>query len=78
MSKNLAIKQIVLKYLSELTPEETKQIIKEAQGKLEAGIVEPEKRGGAREVNLCSIQAESDFDEMMQIFKITHPLTEIY
>ena len=76
--KNSAIKQIVLRYLSEISHEETKQILLEAQGKLEAGIVEPEKRGGSREVNLPSIQSESEFDEMMDIFKLAHPLTEIY
>ena len=76
--KNSAIKQIVLRYLSEISHEETKQILLEAQGKLEAATVEPAKRRGAREANLYSIQAESEFDEMMQLFKIAHPLTEIY
>ena len=76
--KNLAIKKIVLAYLSELTQEETKDILIEAQGRVEDAVVEPVKRGGSREVNLPSIQAESEFYEMMDIFKLAHPLTEIY
>lgn len=76
--KNLAIKKIVLAYLSELTQEETKDILIEAQGRVEDAVVEPVKRGGSREVDLPSILAESEFDEMMQIFKSAHPLTEIY
>lgn len=78
MANNTAIKQIVLRYLADLTPEETKEILIEARGKLETEVVEPSKIGGSREVDLPSILAEIEFDEMMQIFKIAHPLTEIY
>ena len=77
--KNLAIRKIVLKHLAELTPEETKEILLEAQGKVhESALVGYPQRGGTREVVLPSILAESEFDEMMDIFKSAHPLTEIY
>ena len=78
--KNLAIRKIVLKHLAELTPQETKDLLLEAQGKVDESILVSDRpqRGGTREVVLPSILAESEFDEIMEIFKSAHFLTEIY
>ena len=75
---NLVTEQIVREHLASLTHEQIMEILPkngETYSRLVPG--DPKPSGNVREVHLPSINAEADFDEIMESFVHIHILTEI-
>jgi hypothetical protein len=73
MKTNKALRKATIEYLSLLSVDEIKDLIKEVKGEVNP----PQYWGDKRLVSLPNIDAASEFDELMASFKQVHGLTEI-
>lgn len=73
MKTNKALRKATIEYLSLLSVDEIKDLIKEVKGEVNPFWY----WGDKRLVSLPNIDAASEFDELMASFKQVHGLTEI-
>ena len=77
MAKNQVKERIVLQHLSQLSLQELAELIQKTVPHQTFIFGDPKPQGDVRTVELPNINAVSEFDELMESFRVVHGLTKI-